>query len=169
MTKSCVCGKYWPIVGGNAITAAAKMTGITPAMFTRSGMYVEPPAVMRRPTIRFAYWIGIRRWPSWMKTIAAMIESAISGKKSFSIGPPFHQAAIPIGAPTRIEAKMSSEMPLPIPRLVISSPIHISSVQPTVSVMMISVIRPRFASRTPWRRKRNAYPVDWAAASTTVR
>ena len=27
-----------PIVGGNAITAAAKMTGITPAMFTRSGM-----------------------------------------------------------------------------------------------------------------------------------
>ena len=38
LTKSCVCGKYWPIVGGNAITAAAKMTGITPAMFTRSGM-----------------------------------------------------------------------------------------------------------------------------------
>ena len=51
---------------------------------------------------------------------------------------------------------MSSEMPLPMPRLVISSPIHISSVQPTVSVMMISVIRPRFASSTPWRRKRNA-------------
>ena len=47
-------------------------------------------------------------------------------------------------------------MPLPIPRFVISSPIHISSVEPTVSVMMISVIRPRFASSTPWRRKRNA-------------
>ena len=27
----------WPIVGGNAIREAAKMTGITPAMFTRSG------------------------------------------------------------------------------------------------------------------------------------
>ena len=38
LTKSCVCGKYWPIVGGNAITAAAKMTGMTPAMFTLSGM-----------------------------------------------------------------------------------------------------------------------------------
>ena len=111
---------------------------------------------MRRPTIRFAYWIGIRRWPSWMKTTAATIDSAISGKKSFSIGPPFHQAAIPSGAPVRIEAKMSSEMPLPIPRLVISSPIHISSVVPTVSVMMISVIRPRSASSAPWRRKRNA-------------
>ena len=30
-------------------------------MFTRSGMYVEPPVVWRRPTMRFAYWIGIRR------------------------------------------------------------------------------------------------------------
>ena len=111
---------------------------------------------MRRPTIRFAYWIGIRRWPSWMKTTAATIESAISGKKSFSIGPPFHQAAIPTGAPVRIEAKIRSEMPLPMPRFVISSPIHISRVQPTVSVMMIRVIRPRFASSTPWRRKRKA-------------
>ena len=36
--KLCVCGKNWPIVGGNAMIAAAKMTGITPAMFTRSGM-----------------------------------------------------------------------------------------------------------------------------------
>ena len=111
---------------------------------------------MRRPTMRFAYWIGIRLWPSWMKTIAAMIASAISGKNSFSIGPPFHHAAIPIGRPVRIEAKMSSEMPLPMPRLVISSPIHISSVQPTVSVMMIIVSRPMFASSTPWRRNRNA-------------
>ena len=36
-TKPCVDGKYWPIVGGNAISAAAKMIGMTPAMFTRSG------------------------------------------------------------------------------------------------------------------------------------
>ena len=36
--KLCVCGKNCPIVGGNAMIAAAKMTGITPAMFTRSGM-----------------------------------------------------------------------------------------------------------------------------------
>ncbi len=91
-----------------------------------------------------------------MKTIAAMIARAISGKKSFSIGPPFHQAAIPIGAPTRIDAKISSEMPLPMPRFVISSPIHISSTVPTVRVRTIRVSRPKFASRTPWRRKRNA-------------
>ena len=84
---------------------------------------------MRRPTIRFAYWIGIRRWPSWMKTIAATIASAISGKKSFSIGPPLHQARDRrSAAPVRIDAKIRSEMPLPTPRFVISSPIHISSV-----------------------------------------
>ena len=43
---------------------------------------------MRRPIMRFAYWIGIFRWPSWMKTTATMIPTAISGKKSFSIVPP---------------------------------------------------------------------------------
>ena len=30
-------GTSWPTVGGNAMIAAAKMTGMTPAMFTRSG------------------------------------------------------------------------------------------------------------------------------------
>ena len=38
LMNPCVCGKNCPIVGGKAMIAAAKMTGITPAMFTRSGM-----------------------------------------------------------------------------------------------------------------------------------
>ena len=36
--KCCVFGKNEPIVCGSASSAAAKMTGMTPAMFTRSGM-----------------------------------------------------------------------------------------------------------------------------------
>ena len=36
--KFCVLGRNEPIVCGNASSAAAKMTGMTPAMFTRSGM-----------------------------------------------------------------------------------------------------------------------------------
>jgi hypothetical protein len=36
-------------------------------------------------------------------------------------------------------------MPLPIPRLVISSPIHISSVVPAVNVTTIRTSRPEFA------------------------
>jgi hypothetical protein len=30
------------------------------------GRNVWPPWYMRRPRTRLAYWIGIRRWPSWM-------------------------------------------------------------------------------------------------------
>ena len=43
-----------------------------------------------------------------------------------AVDPGVHARA---GADVRIEAKISSEMPLPMPRLVISSPIHISSVR----------------------------------------
>ena len=39
---------------------------------------------------------------------------------------------MPCGRPETIEAKIISEMPLPMPRWVISSPIHISSTQPAV-------------------------------------
>ena len=56
----------------------------------------------------------------------------------------------------RIEAKIRIEMPLPIPRFVICSPIHMRSTYPTVSVTMISTIRPAFAWSTPWFLKRNA-------------
>src|SRR3954470_20613382 len=104
--KLWVAGKKLAIVGGNAITAAAKMIGMTPAMFTRSGMYVDPPAVIFRPTMRLAYWIGIRRWPSWMKTTATITPSAITGRKSFSVALPFSQAVMPAGIVERIEAKM---------------------------------------------------------------
>jgi len=104
-----------------------------------------------------------------MKTTAATIPIATSGKNSRSIVPPLYQAAIPVGAEERIEPKISSEMPLPTPRFVISSPIHISSVVPAVSVTTISTIRPVFALRLPARLNRYAYPVDCAAASATVR
>ena len=67
------------MVGGKAMIEAAKITGITPAMFTRSGRYVEPPVVIRRPTTRFAYWTGMRRWPSWTKTMPTITASATKG------------------------------------------------------------------------------------------
>ena len=109
---------------------------------------------MRRPTMRFAYWIGIRRCPSWTKTTATMMASAISGNMSRSKGSPDHQARMPPGSPERIDAKIRSEMPLPTPRFVISSPIHMSSVVPAVSETTISTKRPGFSSSAPWRLKR---------------
>ena len=39
------------------------------------------------------------------------------GKNSFSTGPPLTQALIPAGAEVRIEAKIRSEIPLPISAL----------------------------------------------------
>ena len=55
----------------------------------------------------------------------------------------FHHAEMPFGSRDAIEAKIISEMPLPMPRWVISSPSHISSTQPAVSVMTITKTRPK--------------------------
>ena len=54
------------------------MTGMMPAWLTFSGMYVEEPPNILRPTIRRAYWTGIRRWACSMKMTAAMITSPIT-------------------------------------------------------------------------------------------
>ena len=96
----------------------------------------------------------MRRWPSCTNTTATTTPIATSGKNSFSSGPPLIQALMPDGAEVRIDAKISSEMPLPMPRFVISSPIHMRSVVPAVSVTMISTSRPGFAGSAPWWWKR---------------
>ena len=44
---------------------------------------------------------------------------------------------MPPGIRETIDAKIISEMPLPMPRWVISSPIHMSSIVPAVSEMTI--------------------------------
>ena len=86
----------------------------------------------------------MRRWPSCMKTIAAMIASARKGIITTKIWSGFvHQAWMPFGSPETIDAKIISEMPLPMPRWVISSPSHMSSTQPAVSVITITKTRPK--------------------------
>ena len=45
------------------------MIGITPDWLTLSGMYVELPPYIRRPTTRLAKVTGIRRCPWSMKTM----------------------------------------------------------------------------------------------------
>src|SRR3954451_3825698 len=83
----------WPTVGGKAMIDAAKMTGMTPAMLTRSGREVSPPEGMRRPMTRFEDWIRVRRWPSWMNTTAAITASATKGIMTLKTWSEFvHQA-----------------------------------------------------------------------------
>src|SRR5690606_22011112 len=50
-----------------------KMTGMTPALFTRKGMCVAWPPYILRPTTRLAYCTGMRRCPSCTITTAATI------------------------------------------------------------------------------------------------
>src|SRR5438105_5650523 len=69
--------KYCATWLGSSRIEIAKMIGITPAEFTRSGMKVEPPEYIRVPRTRLAYWTGMRRCPSWMKMIAAMTRTAM--------------------------------------------------------------------------------------------
>src|SRR3990170_6241899 len=69
--------KYWAICDGSSRIEMAKMMGMTPALFTRSGMCVLPPEYIRVPRTRFAYCTGMRRWPSWMNTIAATTPMAM--------------------------------------------------------------------------------------------
>ena len=63
---------------------------------------------------------------------------------------------MPSGAATRIDAKIKIEMPLPMPRFVMSSPIHMSSTVPAVSETMMSTSSPEPAFSAPWLRKRKA-------------
>ena len=52
---------------------------------------------------------------------------------------------------------MMIEIPLPTPRFVICSPIHMSSAVPAVRVAMMIIIRPTLAcGSTFWLLKRNA-------------
>ena len=68
-------------------------------------------------------------------------------------------------------AKMSREMPLPTPRLVICSPSHIRNMVPPVRVTTVETMKNRPGLVTmPWLFCRpTAMPKDWTSASTTVR
>ncbi len=67
-------------------------------------------------------------------------------------------------------AKMMSEMPLPMPRLVICSPIHMSSIVPLVSVSMVERRKnqPGFITTFAVCSSPMAMPSAWIAARPTV-
>ena len=109
------------------------MTGITPAWLTLSGRYVEVPPYMRRPTMRLAYCTGIRRWPCSTNTTPTMMISAATQTAAKMAPPRLSRICLPSeGMRAAMPAKISSDMPLPMPRSVISSPIHITSAAPAV-------------------------------------
>ena len=63
------------------------MTGMTPPVFTLSGMCVLDPPYIRRPTTRFAYCTVTRRWPRSTNTIAAMTATISTSSSTIRNGP----------------------------------------------------------------------------------
>ena len=59
------------MVCGKAMIEEAKITGMTPLVFTRRGRWVDWPPYMRRPTTRLAYCTVMRRCPRSTNTMAA--------------------------------------------------------------------------------------------------
>ena len=77
---------------------------------------------------------------------------------------------IAVGRWATMPAKMISEDPLPMPREVICSPIHIRNSVPPVRVMTVDARKNgpgSIAALELWRP--TAMPQDWTRASTTVR
>ena len=69
-------------------------------------------------------------------------------------------------------AKISSDMPLPMPRSVICSPSHMMNAEPVVSVSIVISTKPTArdsCTKLPCRVSVIAMPNDCMAASSTVR
>ncbi len=126
------------------------MTGMMPAWFTFSGMYVELPPNILRPTMRRAYWTGIRRCACSMKMTAAMMTRPMAITTPNTHQPwPLATAHIELGKVATTWVKISSDMPLPIPCSVISSPNHMMTAVPAVMVMTMTR---KVAVPLLWRR-----------------
>ena len=102
------------------------MTGMMPAWSTLSGMYVELPPNILRPTIRRAYWTGIRRWACSMKMTAAMITSPTTRTIPKTHQPFYKPTAYSEAGRWRPPVKISRDIPLPMPRSVMSSPSYMT-------------------------------------------
>ena len=84
-----------------------------------------------------------------MKTIAAITSTAMIGIMTLKTWSGFvHHADMPCGMRAAIDAKIISEMPLPMPRWVISSPSHMISTVPAVSETTITKTEPKPKFRT---------------------
>ena len=173
--------KKLAIVCGNAMIEEAKITGMTPLVFTRRGRWVGWPPYMRRPTTRLAYWTVMRRWPRSTNTMAATTATIIATRRRAASRPSSPRRIIstvliiPRGKPTTMPAKMSRLIPLPIPRSVICSPSHMMNAVPVVRVSTVMSLKAIPGCSTMWncwlsviRSRYTAMPSDCTIESITV-
>src|SRR5215472_2911771 len=157
----------------------AKMTGMTPAWLILSGMYVDVPPYIRRPIIRLAYWIGIRRCACSISATKAMMATPMISTSTKTYLGLFSQMSWSWpGTTAMIWVKIITDMPLPTPLSVISSPSHMITAVPAVMMMTIVVmvntdglgIREAEQPGISWPARASAMmPVDCRIARPTVR
>ena len=125
---------------------------MTPAWLTFSGRYVDVPPYILRPTMRLAYWTGMRRCPCSTNTTPMMMISAATQTRLNTMPPRLSRMVLPsVGIREAMLAKISSDMPLPMPRSVTSSPIHITSAAPAVITSTMTTRGKMFRpSLWPW-------------------
>ena len=93
--------RNWANVGMIIITDEAKMTGMTPAMLTLSGMNVLWPPIMRRPTTRLAYCTGTRRSPEVIQMTPTITAMAMTMKRTIGSRSSVKSCAAPTGCARR--------------------------------------------------------------------
>ena len=97
---------------------------------------------MRRPTTRFANCTGIRRCPDSTNTIPTIMATPIARiTKNWNFVPSLQIAAPWAGSRETTDAKIRIDIPLPMPRWVMSSPSHITMAVPAVQTSTMSAAR----------------------------
>ena len=164
-------------VPGMMIRAWAKMIGMTPAELIRIGMNDLVPSRTRpRPTTFRGICTGILRAAIVSATTAAVIaiSTTTSSASLNRLIPPACQSSMVLntaaGKPCRIEKKIRSDMPLPIPRSVICSPSHITNTPPAVrsSTVTIRKLQPGATTTPGWDSRKIEYPYACMMQRNTV-
>ena len=92
--------------------------------------------------MRFAYCTGMRRWPCSTKTTSARTTSETSIVRAKEKVPRLTKTLMNCaGIVAMIEVKIRSDMPLPTPRSVISSPSHMITAVPAVITITMTMMR----------------------------
>ena len=130
------------MIEGIDISDEAKITGMTPAVLTFSGMLDDCPATILLPWTFFAYCTGIFRTASLSRIVRATVKRMTTAIMTAAI-PPFaidfpltnccQSAVMSCGSLETILIRRTIEIPFPTPFSVIRSPIHMTNVDPAVN------------------------------------
>ncbi len=132
--------------------------------------------------MRLAYWTGIFRWPrskKMMTATTATISRPMMARSNAVMSPVLafeNMRTAASGISVTMPAKITSEIPLPMPRSVICSPSHMMKAVPVVSEIIVRIRKPQPGFVTTWPNcayerlfpsSQRAMKNDWISDKTT--